>query len=577
MTVITRFFAAAAACFSVVVFAQVPPAPPRSGDLLQQQAPKQQLPVSPSTAPVLPQVTPPKPALPPTTKVNVTVKDFRFTGNTVFPAAELRETVREFIGKTLDFNGLNDATGRVQRYYRERGYFLAVAYLPQQEIRDGVVEIAVLEGRLGQINLQTDPKVRLRESFARSILNAHLKPGDLITENSLERPLLLLRDLPDMEVTSELGPSKTQVGAADLTVKLSENRRIVSGYVDVDNHGNRFSGEYRFGLNLNTGNLTGYGDLLSFRGFITNDELMKFGRLAYVIPVGPYGTRIGVSGTAFEYKLGKDFEASGSNGEGKVYTLYGLHPLLRTRNANVFIQAALERKELEDRIDQFGVSDEHDINAAKLGLVGDFRDRMLSGGLNSYSITFTGGELDISPADALALDQAAGIGPRTNGSFSKINLEVRRLQRVTDSFSLLLAYAGQAANKNLTAAEKMSLGGPNGVRAYPVGEAIGDTGQLVTAELRYIIPGFTLFGGDVTLSTFIDHGQVNTQKEPPPVTASVSPNKRSISGAGFGLSLGREGNFLVRAMFATPLDDEPAQSDPAKRDPRVWVQAIKWF
>src|ERR1044071_7294466 len=93
--------------------------PPRAGDILQQQAPKQELPVSPSTAPVLPQVTPPKPALPAGTKVNVAVKDFRFSGNTVFSAAELRVLVQDFIGKTLDFNGLNDAAGRVQRHRSE--------------------------------------------------------------------------------------------------------------------------------------------------------------------------------------------------------------------------------------------------------------------------------------------------------------------------------------------------------------------------------------------------------------------------------------------------------------------------
>jgi hemolysin activation/secretion protein len=570
---IRKIFALAIAAFSAFAVAQQPP---DAGSILQQQAPKEKLPISPSTAPVLPQVTPPKPALPPTTKVNVTVKDFRFTGNTVFPAEVLREQVREFIGKTLDFNGLNDAAGRVQRYYRERGYFLAVAYLPQQEIKDGVVEIGILEGRLGQINLQLDPKVRLKESFARSILDAHLKPGDLITENSLERPLLLLRDLPDMEVTSELGPSKTQVGAADLTVKLAENRRPVSGYVDVDNHGNRFSGEYRFGLNLNSGNLTGYGDLLSFRGFLTNDSLMKFGRLSYVIPVGPYGTRIGLSGTAFEYELGKDFESLQSNGDGKVFTLYALHPFLRTRNANLFVQAAAERKDLEDRIDSVGSVEERKITAGKLGVVGDFRDRLLSGGLNSYSATYTGGQLDISPPAVEAADQAPGTGPQTSGSFSKVNIELRRLQRITDNFNLLVAYAAQLANKNLTAAEKMSLGGPNGVRAYPVGEAPGDTGQLGTVELRFIVPGFQVGGGDMTLSTFIDYGQVKTLEEPPPAAAGLQ-NKRSIGGAGIGLSLGREGNFLVRANVAWSLDKETPVSDPADRDPRVWVQAIKWF
>ena len=569
-----KVVAAFAAAFTVVAFAQQPPG---AGQILEQQRPREPLPISPSTAPVLPQVAPTKPALPATTRVNVAVKDFRFSGNTVFPAAELREVVREFIGKTLDFNGLNDAAGRVQRYYRERGYFLAVAYLPQQEIKDGIVEIAVLEGRLGAINLQADPKMKLRQSFARGILDAHLKSGDLITENGLERPLLLLRDLPDMEVTSELAPSKTQVGAADLTVKLTENRRAVSGFVDIDNYGNRFTGEYRLGLNLNTGNLSGFGDLLSFRGFLTSGNLMKFGRLSYVIPVGPYGTRVGFGATAFDYELGKDFEALQANGEGQVYTLYALHPFLRTRNANLFVQAGLEHKNLEDRIDAVGSVEERKINSAKLGVVGDFRDRLLSGGLNSYSATLTAGDLDLSPAALQAADAAPGTGPNTNGSFNKLNLDLRRLQRLSDSFSLLIAYSGQFASKNLTAAEKMSLGGPNGVRAYPVGEAPGDSGHLGTVELRFIVPNFQVFGGDLTFSAFIDHGQVKTLEDPPPADPTRDRNKRSITGGGLGVSLGREGNFLVRAFAASPIDDETPISDTKKRDPRIWVQAVKWF
>src|ERR1043165_4658509 len=155
---IRRLFAAAAACFSVVVFAQVPPTVPRpsdspsSGTILRDQAPRQELPISPSTAPVLPQVAPPKPALPAGTKVNVTVKDFRFSGNTVFTSAELRELVREFIGKPLDFTAWNAAAGLVQIHYRRRCSFLAVASLPQQDIREVIGEMAVLEGRLGQIN-----------------------------------------------------------------------------------------------------------------------------------------------------------------------------------------------------------------------------------------------------------------------------------------------------------------------------------------------------------------------------------------------------------------------------------------
>ena len=39
----------------------------------------------------------------------------------------------------------------------------------------------------------------------------------------------------------------------------------------------------------------------------------------------------------------------------------------------------------------------------------------------------------------------------------------------------------------------------------------------------------------------------------------------------------QEGNFLVRANLAKPADDETPISDTKKRDPRLWVQAIKWF
>ena len=109
---------------------------------------------------------------------------------------------------------------------------------------------------------------------------------------------------------------------------------------------------------------------------------------------------------------------------------------------------------------------------------------------------------------------------------------------------MLLALSGQQASKNLASAEKMSLGGPNGVRAYPVGEANGDSGNLITGELRYLVPGFKVLEGDVNVLAFYDWGQVYINEKPRPTDTQ---NKRSISGYGVGASLGREGEFIVRA------------------------------
>jgi hemolysin activation/secretion protein len=529
----------------------------------------------PSDAPVLPEGTPPKVAPPPETKVTVNVKAFRIAGNTVFSSEELHQQVLEFVGLGLDVGSLYEAAARLQHYYRERGYFLAVAYLPPQEIHDGVVQIAVLEGRLGSVSLQSEAPLKLRESFARRVLDVHLKPGEVVTEKALERPLLLLRDLPVIELSSELGPSRDQIGAADLTVKISENRRRSSGHVDIDNHGNRFTGEYRVGVDINKDNLLGYGDLLSFRAFVSHAD-MRFGRLSYVIPAGPYGTRVGASYSGFSYALGEDFEALEANGEGTVLAIYGLHPVLRTRTANLFVRAGIEAKTLEDRVDSVGLSEARDIRAGNFGLIGDFGDRFFSGGINSYAVTYTRGDLDLESPELRAIDAFPGIGPQTAGTFSKWNVELRRLQRITDQYNLLMVYSGQLATKNLTAAEKMSLGGPNGVRAFPVGEAPGDTGQLFSGELRYIVPGVEMFGGNLTATAYYDYGQVQALEDPPPAVPTAG-NKRTLSSYGLGLALGREGNFLMRVNLAKPLKGTPATSDTKERDPRAWFQALKRF
>jgi hemolysin activation/secretion protein len=549
-----------------VAFAQQPP---DAGQLLQQQREPLRLP--PPEDDLRPRPPEPKPALPVSPTLKIRVTQFTFSGNTLYTDAELAEVVQEFVGKELDFEGLNDAATKVRAYHRSRGYFLAQAYLPQQAIRSGSVEIAVIEGRVGHVELLRRPATRLSERLLAGILNAHLKSGDIITETGLEKPLLLINDLPTAAVTSEIRPSET-VGAADLRVNVDQGVGLLNGFVDFDNQGSRFTGEYRIGFSLNVNNPLEVGDQLTVRAFTSNDD-MNFGRLAYLIPIGYWGTRIGASITKFDYELGKDFQDLNADGDGLVKSVYAFHPLYRTRNTNLIGQLAYEDKRLHDHVETLGTVEDRFIDSIKAGVVGDFRDGILGGGLNAFSLTYTKGDLRIAPTALSELDQGP-TGLKTVGHFEKWNYDFKRLNRVTDNISVLLALTGQQASKNLASAEKMSLGGPNGVRAYPVGEATGDSGNQVTGEVRYIIPGFRLLEADVTVSAFYDWGQIYINDKPREIDV---PNKRSIAGAGFGVSLGKEGEFVFRGSAAWSADDEQPQADTAHRVPRVWVQAVKWF
>ena len=151
---------------------------------------------------------------------------------------------------------------------------------------------------------------------------------------------------------------------------------------------------------------------------------------------------------------------------------------------------------------------------------------------------------------------------------------MRRLQRINEDMNLLVAMSGQMTSKNLASAEKMSLGGANGVRAYPTGQAIGDQGFLFTTELRYIVPKLQVLSGDVTFAGFYDAGRVQVNNNPLNVT---SANFQGLSGYGLGVTVGKDNDFLLKTSVAWRGENDVPDADTARRNPRVWFQGIKWF
>src|SRR5690606_20459186 len=127
---------------------------------------------------------------------------------------------------------------RITAHYRRHGYLLARAYLPAQDIHDGEVEIAVLEGRLGEIGIDNTSRV------GASTINHHvdrIETAGAVQGRNLERSLLLLNDLPGVDVRSTLQPGAT-VGTADLGIQVRATSGI-DGSVDADNFGNRYTGD----------------------------------------------------------------------------------------------------------------------------------------------------------------------------------------------------------------------------------------------------------------------------------------------------------------------------------------------
>lgn len=490
------------------------------------------------------------------------VSALRVSGATVFPEAELVSVAEFKPGASINLGDLRAMAARITDFYNRRGYFVAQAYLPAQALSDGTVTIAVIEGRYGKIALNNQSRVA--DGVARQTLRG-LDAGDIVANAPLERRLLLLSDLPGVAVKSTLAPG-TEVGTSDLAVDLLPGRRV-TGSIEADNAGNRYTGYFRVGGTVNLNNPFGIGDVASVRALVSDRGLTYF-RGSYQAPL--LGATVGVAYARLDYRLHREFKSLDAHGSADIASIYASYPLIRSYNSNLNILAGVDYKVFHDEVDSVNARSNKHSTVGFAGLSGDWRDNFGGGGSTFYSAVISTGDLDIRTPVVRAFD---ALTSRTNGGFTKANFSAGRMQTLSGPLSLYVAARGQLASKNLDISEKMELGGAYGVRAYPEGEAYGDQGYIATAELQYGLTGLSQrVPGDIRLFAFIDNGGVTFNRD----RYFAGRNHANLSGAGGGVSWSEPGNFLVKVSYAHRIGDTRVISQPDKSG-QVWVQLVKFF
>jgi hemolysin activation/secretion protein len=492
----------------------------------------------------------------------IVVRSLQVSGQTLFSEAELRAASGFASGSTLSFAQLRHLAARISEFYHVRGYFLAQGYLPEQDVQDGDVTIAVVEGRYGKIDLRNG--ARLDDDVPAGILRG-LDPRDIVANAPLERRLLLLSDIPGVSLKGTLVPG-SEVGSSDLIVDIARGP-LISGSLEADNAGSRYTGAYRFGGTINVNNPGGYGDLLSLR-LLASDGGLGYGRISYQAPLG--NLTLGLAFAHLRYDLGREFEALDGSGTADILSVYGSYPLVRSRRANLYALVSFDYKKLRDELRLVSSSSDKRVVAATFGFVGDSRDDLAGGGANSFSFGWTSGDLDIRSAPERAADTATA---RSNGGYNKLQSSFARLQSLAGPLSLYGAVRGQIAFDNLDSSEKIELGGAYGVRAYPEGESFGDTGYVATIEARLRLneAGATSLG-QFELIGFVDTGEVKYAENP----WFAGSNHIVRSGYGAGINYYGPEGIVVRGSYARKLGTSPATSAP-DRDGRFWFQLVKLF
>ena len=468
-----------------------------------------------------------------------------------------------YVGKARSYEDLVNAAAEVTRFLqRELGYYLGYAYIPEQTSDDHVVRIAVLEGRLDEVSLVWRDDIPVDRAVVEAYLS-ELTPGEILTVREVERVIFLLNDLRGLSMQAEV-KAGSKPGTASLVFTPRPDDRY-SVRVDADANGSRFIGPYRLGALLGINSPTGRGDGLTATVLSSTDSGMQFGLLGYTLPWGASGLKVGASVALTRYRLDESLFPLGIEGHSSNLNLFALYPLVRSRNLNLFLLGAFDHKSYVDTIASLDTPKR--VDDLTLGVTGDFRDSLFKGGVNTFDVNLGHGSIRYPDGRPSGIDDAK--------SFSKLGFTYSRLQDVlTGQLMAYLAVKGQWAFDNLDTTEQIRAGGPDGVRAFAPGEGTGDSGIIVTTELRWLPPE-SLLGSqarNVVFGLFADAALVELRHDPTLIArASDYDNRRGYAGAGISAVWQLPGRATARLSLAKPLRGT-ATGDSLVRDPRVYFQ-----
>jgi len=487
--------------------------------------------------------------------VKILVKQFAFNNNTIFSRQYLNELTKKYINKELTFKELKGVATLITNEYRKDGYFLAKAYIPEQDVKFGIVLIDIIEGKLGEVIVEGG------KFYKKKFNLEHFRPAvkGVINHQPLLKSLLILNEYPDLKVNAVLRKGKKPY-CVDVVLKV-EDKLPLHFAADYNNFGSRYVSRSRSGVSSEYTNLLFGGDKAYLRGVAGSPaDNLGFVEGTYSLPINSYGTRLGFGYTWSEFDVQREFRKLDAGGHSEIYSLNLEHPLVRTLISDVNLTVGFDYKQIKNRI--LGEDSSNDeLRVLKFGVSGSHLDKL--SGRNYFSALFSQGIPDIMGGlkrnDPKASNSESGAG----GEFSKGNFDLARYQKFIGDTFILIKGSAQLASDALPIPEQLSIGGADTVRGYPQSEYLGDYGYIGNLELRFYTPFISNwrvpFTKKATLKDFVqfagflDYGNV-LRKNP-----AVGVNKHDeIVGAGIGARFNITKDFTFRVDLGWPLGQEPS-------------------
>ena len=483
-------------------------------------------------------------------KISLTLDSIKLEGVRAFKPEELAPLWQDTLTHPVTLEDVYAVADRLTRYYRDQGYVLARAYLPEQEICCGSAIIAVTEGQIGEVRLEGP----VERTNLISLALQRIRDQAALNIKTLENQLLLLGDLPGSNFRVVLKPGAE--GTVDVVV-VGEKEPTLRGSITFDNSGSRYLGPYMVSASLQLYNLPFmfHQTTLGVSSSLQRRELSMVS-LSHQMPLWYPGLSLTVDASYTRGQPGYTLKVNDIESNAFQFGMHVDWQVLRQRTGSLTLTAGATLHNSDTNI--LSLPFTHDnIRELSAGVRYDWRDFME--GYNLAQLVLSqgiAGVLGGSHTGDADLSRAAG-----QADYTKAEVSLMRTQPIGQDFTLFGALTGQLSSGPLLSSEEFGYGGSFIGRAYDASEMTGDSGAAMLLELRYR-PLELKDIGMIEPFVFTDYGALwNRDAGEPPVVNGAS--------LGVGARLVTEQDINAEMLFAQPLLRSHQSTYPNVGGPRL--------
>jgi hemolysin activation/secretion protein len=455
--------------------------------------------------------------IPPSGGASFLLRKVTFDHSAFISPEQLDALAAPFVGRRIDNAQLQQLLKSVNDIYAERNIITAIAFLPKQDLKDGILHIGLIEGRLGAMRVAGNSAFPT-ENVTRAVSE---RPGEVIDVPQLEREIGWFNRGHLAQVQASLQPGAS-FGLTDVQLSVIEPHANVL-QIFTDNMGVESVGKYEGGLNFQHYGLLGLDDKLTIYGVGSGGN--QSANLGYNLSFNPWGGRLGFSWSAGTIQVYQGaYALLDETGRSESGAINVSQPVFVNQNWALLVNGAVCASDF--RSDQSQVMVTNDVTKkATAGVT-------LSYANNSFQIS-------ISPNYSFAHTDFDVV--KSQQSFQELNDVVTASLRLPYNFVLAFSSASQWASQKLLAGDQLfQIGGPTTVRGYPTNAVAGYAGYYENLELHY---GLGQYVKGLDVYAFYDNGMV----------FSTYPKSVTMNSVGAGLSWDTQKYLLADLSFGVPL------------------------